>query len=109
MKALLTFLFLFGSLYCGAQALPANTTITLKAGTSGYITINGQNYTRGQLGSIYSTRDSSLAIIYTIDRTLFVRSTRDTFFVYADSSNAKARNFNVLKTWMNTNFEYKGN
>lgn len=87
----------------------AQTTHTVKIGTDGYVTIDGQNYKRGDLRSYYTyrTNDSGLAIIYSSDRTTLIKYTVDTNYLYADSSNAKARNMNTLRAWFNTNFEYK--
>ena len=91
-----------------AFASPAQT-VTVAIGTDGYVTINGQNYKRGDLRSVYTyrTTDSFLAIIYSSDRQPLIKATKNTSYLYADSTNKVARNMLTLRTWFNTNFEYK--
>ncbi len=88
--------------------IPAGSTITIKAGTNGYVTINGQEYMRGSLGTSYTyvTGDSTLSIYYLPSRTTFIYPTIDTLYQYGDSSNAKAVNMITLRNWFKTNFEY---
>ena len=95
-----------------AQTLPTGTAITLNAGTHGYVTINGQDYMRGSLGTHYvypASGDSTLAIYYMRNGSLFITPSVDTLYIYGDSTNKKARNMQTLKTWMRNNLEYVGN
>lgn len=103
MKKMLFFVLLTQmSLACMGQ------THTVARGSDGYITIDGQNYKRGDLLSQYAYRasDSSMGILFANTRVQLVKPTVDTNWIYVDSSSKKARNMTVLRTWMNTNFEY---
>lgn len=90
-------------LTCGVNAQ------TLKAGTDGYVTVNGQNYPRGYLLSVYNYEgaDSTLAILFATNRTILIKPTNNASYKYVDSANAPARNMLVLRNWMNANFENK--
>jgi hypothetical protein len=91
-----------------ASTAPAQS-VAIKAGTDGYVTINGQNYPRGYLLSQYNYEgtDSTLALLYANTRTIFIRATNNAAYKYIDSSNAPANSMLILRTWMNTNFENK--
>ena len=94
---------------CFAVSAHAQSTVTIKAGTDGYVTINGQNYPRGYLLTEYTyrTSDSLMAILYANNRTYLISPRDNIRYLYADTSNAPAVNMSVLRTWMNTNFENK--
>lgn len=81
--------------------------VTLNVGTGGYVTINGQDYPRnGYFGFsyTYNTSDSLVTIFYTSgDRSIFLKPTRDTFFIWGDTSNHTVRNMNSLRAWFRTN------
>ncbi|MBX2906160.1 MAG: hypothetical protein KF744_08990 [Taibaiella sp.] len=98
-------------LICGG-AMAQTDSVTLAYGSSGYVTVNGQNYKRGDLMSHYvynTTGDSTLAILYTYGRLPLISPRKNSLYIYADSSRKSARSMVVLRTWMNTNFEYIGN
>lgn len=83
-------------------------THTIKRGSDGYVTIDGQNYQRGYLLTqyYYYSTDSVMGILYANTRTPLIMPTVDSNYLYADSANKRAYNMTVLKTWMNTNFEF---
>lgn len=94
------------------QNFNVTDTISLAYGSNGYVTINGQNYKRGDLLSKYyypTTGDSTLAILYGYSMTTLIKARKNSLYIYADSSRRSARSMTVLRTWMNTNFEYRGN
>ncbi len=82
---------------------------SIQVGTDKYVTINGQNYPRGYLLSVYNYEgpDSTLAILFANTRTILIKPTNNALYKYVDSSNAPARNMLGLRAWMNANFENK--
>lgn len=89
----------------------SQTTHTVAFGSNGYVTIDGQNYKRGDLVShyTYNAHDSTLAILYSYNMLPLIKSTIDSNYLYADTANKKAYSMPVLRTWFNANFEYRGN
>ncbi len=97
-------------LLCGtapAQSLP--DTIVLKAGTDGYVTVNGQNFPRGYLMTVYKyrTSDSLLGLMYANDRTYFIKPQVNRRYQFGDTANKPAFNMLTLRSWMNTYLENK--
>jgi len=83
----------------------------LKKGTLGYVTINGQNYHRGYLGSQYNyaTTDSTLCILYLQPyASRFIQPGLRTTYLDGDHSNAAFPSMDSLRKWMNENFEFSG-
>lgn len=82
---------------------------SIQIGSDKYVTINGQNYPRGYLLSVYNYEgaDSTLAILFANNRTFLIKPTNNALYKYVDSANAPARSMLILRTWMNTNFENK--
>lgn len=106
MRKLITLIAICFAFSASAQS---TATVTIKAGTDGYVTINGQNYPRGYLLTEYTyrTSDSLMAILFANNRTYLISPRDNIRYLYADSSNAPAYSMSVLRTWMNTNFENK--
>ncbi len=106
MRKLITLIAVCFALSASAQS---TTTVTLKAGTDGYVTINGQNYPRGYLLTEYTyrTTDSLMSILYANNRTYLISPRDNVRYLYADTANTPAHSMSVLRTWMNTNFENK--
>lgn len=91
------------------SSVAMSQTVSLQTGTDKYVTINGQNYPRGYLLSVYNFYgpDSTLSILFANTRTILVKPTNNADYKYIDSSNAPAVNMLVLRAWMNANFENK--
>lgn len=95
-KYLLIILIIASNIYYGQFS---TTTVTLNFGSQGYVTINGQNFKRGDLQSkyYYNLHDSELTIIFANTRTALIPLTIDSAYVYGDSSNKKAYNMSFKK------------
>ncbi len=91
------------------SSVAMSQTVNVKIGTDKYVTINGQNYPRGYLLSVYNYAgtDSTLAILFANTRTPLIKATNNISYLYGDSTDAPARSMLILRTWMNTNFENK--
>lgn len=102
MKYFITILLVVLGLNAGAQ-------IIVKAGTDGYVTINGQNYPRGYLLTQYTYKatDSLLALLYANTRTYLVPPTDNIEYRYGDTADKRAFNMLTLRAWMNANLENK--
>src|SRR5882724_2738982 len=98
---------LFVVLFCLSFVSHAQKTI-LKIGTNGWVTVNGQNYKRGYLGSNYTTLhgDSLLAIQYQYGYPVtLIWAAVDTMYLNGDNSNLPFTSMSALITWMDTHFE----
>ena len=86
-------------------------SVILKVGNGGYVTIDGQNYKRGNLCSRYGT--GTLAILnYPIPSTsfagefsYFIKPTAYSDYLDGDNANAPFASLAALRTWMDANFE----
>lgn len=106
MKRIL-FLLLLLPLVSFGQGKQSTVTVLIKAGTSAYWTLNGQDFPRGMgfftFGYFPHTSDTAFNIVYGRgDASYKIPSTCDTFFYYVDSSKF-ARNATQLQTWLRTN------
>ena len=99
-KAILLTLLIGGAAY--AQTI-------LKIGTSGYVTVNNQNYKRGDLMSLYNFTDSTMRILYTNTRTPLTAAYSKTGVINGDSSFVAFPSMDSVRKWMNAHFEYVGN
>lgn len=102
MKKILFLLLLLPMLSIGQT-----TTVLIKAGTSTYWTLNGQDYPRAQgfctFGYFPHAADTTFSIVYGRgDASYKIRATMDTFFYYEDSSKF-ARNAAALRAWFRNN------
>lgn len=78
-------------------------SVQLKIGTSGYVTIDGNNYPRGQVYSYYGYgRDTSLQITGV---GLSIGGYTKQYFLDGDNSDAPFTSMTALKAWMDANFE----
>lgn len=83
----------------------------LNIGTSGYVTIDGQNYARGSLLSKYSVSgpDTLLGVLYSAPaQSPFVVSKVAGAYLDSDNDTASFTSMAELRHWMNSHFEATG-
>lgn len=81
--------------------------VVVQKGTATYIIINGSNYKRTSIGTLYNYTgfDSAVSIYNVFTNRTIIPPTTDSNFIYFDSSNKRAHNMLGLRTWLNTNLE----
>ena len=81
----------------------SQATVKLKIGTSGYVTIDGNNYPRGQVYTYYSYgSDTTLQITA---NNLNTGAHTKSYYLDGDNSNTPFASMAALKAWNNTNLE----
>lgn len=108
MKSFLILILLFLSIGLFAQQV-STAKIILKKGGTNYVTINGQDFRRGYLGTLFSIGskgDTLTTINYQFSfPSPFLPPTNDTNYQNGDSGNGKFPTDDSLKAWLRRNFQ----
>lgn len=97
---------LFLSLLCSFIA-PAQNTV-LKIGTSGYVTIDGQNYNRGQVHTVYQISKGDTVLQLRSDQVGLINRATKSHYLDGDNSNTPFTSMAALQNWNDSNLELSG-
>jgi hypothetical protein len=81
------------------------TKVNLKIGTSGYVTIDGNNYPRGQVYSYYSVLGNGDTSLQISGLGLSIGGRTSQYFLNGDGDDLPFTSMTDLKLWMDTYFE----